>query len=255
MPPALHCVQSGSGPGLVLLHPVGLDHAMWGALPARCAETRRVLAVDLRGHGRSPPAETGLGLGDYADDVRRAMERHGLGPSVVLGLSFGGMIAQEFALRHPDLVSGLVLCGCPGTMAPDARPVLRERGLAAERGGMQAVVDATIERWFTPPFRSEPVVADVRRRLLTDEVAGWSAAWHAIAGLGDLARLSAIRAPTLVVSGGRDAATPVAASTALAQAIPGARLEVLPEAAHMMQFEGGEAFGHAVTGFLGDLAQ
>lgn len=248
--PDLHCAVTGSGPDLVLLHPVGLDGALWGGLIERCAPFRRVIAVDQRGHGQSPPARKGATMADYVAGTHAALQRAGVDKAVILGLSFGGMIAQEFAITHPERVSGLMLCGCPGAMPPEARPMILERGLAAERGGMAAVVDGTIERWFTADFRSQPVVETVRKRLLSDDVAGWSAAWTAIADFAALPRLGAVRAPTLVVSGSADVATPFAASTALAAAIPGAELAVLPGASHMMQFEGAEIFAETVTRFL-----
>jgi 3-oxoadipate enol-lactonase len=216
----------------------------------RAARNCRVVAVDLRGHGESPAATRATTLDDYVADIEAVMAAHCPGPATVLGLSFGGMLAQLVAIAHPERVARLVLCGCPGGFSPEVRPVLRERGLAAERGGMAAVVDATIERWFTPSFRDSAPAKRVRARLLSDDVTGWSAGWHAIAALDALPRLGAIKVPTLVVSGERDAATPLAASQAIAQAIPGAQLTVLPGAPHMMQIETQDAFDDAVGAFL-----
>lgn len=253
MPAAdLHCVEEGGGPGLVLLHPVGLDHSFWGPLVSVGARSHRVLSVDLRGHGLSPAAEKGLSVEDYVDDVHAAIVRRRLGPSVVLGLSFGGMIAQILASRYPEAVSGLVLCGCTGGFAPETRPMLSNRGLEAERGGMDAVVEPTIERWFTPPFRATDAAARVRERLLANDPMNWSAAWHAIAKFDAFPLLDGIRAPTLVVAGENDAATPVAAAGRLADAISTARLKVLPGAPHMMQIEGSEAFAGVVSTFLAE---
>jgi 3-oxoadipate enol-lactonase len=248
----LHCAVTGAGPDLVLLHPVGLDHSFWQALAAAASRTHRVIAVDLRGHGSSPPADRDTRIGDYADDVHAVIERHCSGPATVLGLSFGGMLAQLVALRHPDAVSALVLSGCTGGFAPEARPVLRERGLAAERDGMDAVVAPTIERWFTAAFLGDPEVERVRQRLRSDDVASWSAAWHAISTFDALPRLGEIAVPTLVIAGERDAATPLAAASKLAESIRGARFVVLPGAPHMMQIERRDAYNAAVLQFLGE---
>jgi 3-oxoadipate enol-lactonase len=248
---ALHGRALGAGPLVVLLHPVGLDGSFWGALPETLAAGRRVLCLDLAGHGGSPRVSRPRPIEHYADDVAATIRAAGGGPAAVLGLSFGGMIAQMVAIRHPDLVSALVPCGCGGDFAENVRPMLRERGLAAERGGLQAVVDTTIERWFTEPFRGDPAVQRVRERLLTDDVEGWSAGWHAIAGLSATPHLGAVRAPTLVVAGEKDVATPPAVSEAtVARAIPGARFAVLPGAPHMMQVEAEAAFTREVAGFL-----
>jgi len=246
----LHGRMEGSGSLTVLLHPVGLDGSFWGGLPAALAAKRRVLSLDLAGHGRSPAVARPRPIEAYADDVAAAIREAG-GPAAVVGLSFGGMVAQMVAIRHPDLVSALVPCGCGGTFGDTIRPVLRERGLAAERDGMQAVLETTIERWFTPEFRADAKVDRVRQRLLADDVAGWSAGWHAIAGLDATPRLGALRMPVLAIAGERDVATPpVATEATIANAIAGARLTVLPGAPHMMQIETEAAFTEAVAGFL-----
>ena len=247
----LHGRALGAGPLVVLLHPVGLDGSFWGTLPETLAPARRVLCLDLAGHGSSPLVRRPRPIEDYADDVAAAIRAAGGGPAAVLGLSFGGMIAQMVAIRHPDLVAALVPCGCGGDFPEAVRPMLRERGLAAERGGMEAVVDTTIERWFTEPFRTDPAVARVRARLLSDDIAGWSAGWHAIAGLSATPHLGEVRVPTLVIAGEKDVATPPAASEAtVARSIPGARFIVLPGAPHMMQVEAEVAFVKEAASFL-----
>lgn len=249
-PLRLHGRSEGSGPLTVLLHPVGLDGSFWGGLPAALAGRRRVLSLDLAGHGASPAVQRPRPIEAYADDVAAAIREAG-GPAEVVGLSFGGMVAQMVAIRHPDLVSALVPCGCGGTFAAEIRPVLRERGLTAERDGMQAIVEPTLTRWFTPDFLSNPAVGRVRERLLADEAAGWSAGWHAIAGLDATPHLGVLQVPTLVIAGELDAATPPAASeTTVARAIPGADFTVLPGAPHMMQIECEAAYTEAVAGFL-----
>jgi 3-oxoadipate enol-lactonase len=247
----LHGRMAGDGPPVVLLHPVGLDGGFWGGLPGALASTRRVLSLDLAGHGASPPVSRPRSIEAYADDVAAAIRAADAGPAAVLGLSFGGMVAQMLALRHPALVSALVACGCGGDFPDAVRPILRERGLAAERGGMEAVADGTIERWFTEPFHADPAVAAVRARLMADEVAGWSAGWHAIADLSTTPHLGRVGVPTLVLAGEKDVATtPAMAEATVARAIPGARFSVLPGAPHMMQIEAEAAFVAEVSRFL-----
>lgn len=241
----------GNGQLVLLLHPVGLDRSFWGDLPRALALRCRVMCLDLAGHGGSPAVTRPRPLEDYAEDVAATIRDAGAGPAVVIGVSFGGMVAQALALRQPDLVAGLMPCGCGGDFPELVRPILRERGLAAESGGMAAIVDATIERWFNAPFRAEPAVARVRERLLSDDVAGWSAGWHAIAGMSLTPHLGVVRTPTLVLAGENDVATPPAmAEATVARAIPGARFAVLPSAPHMMQIETEAAFTRAVQDFV-----
>lgn len=247
----LHGRAEGAGSLVVLLHPVGLDGSFWGGLPATLAASRRVLSLDLAGHGNSPAVTRPRPIEDYADDVAQAIREAGAGPAAVVGLSFGGMVAQMVAIRHPGMVSALVPCGCGGDFPATVRPMLRERGLMAEREGMQSVIETTIERWFTEGFRSDAAVQRVRARLLSDSAAGWSAGWHAIADLSATPRLGAVSVPTLVIAGENDVATPVAmAETTVARAIPAAGFTVLPGAPHMMQIEAEAAFTDAIAGFL-----
>ncbi|NEI72445.1 alpha/beta fold hydrolase [Rhizobium lusitanum] len=238
----------GEGEDLVLLHPVGLDHTFWGALASLVG--KRVLSLDLRGHGESGAPDERPPIEVYAEDVHATMRHHGMERAAVLGLSFGGMVAQTLALSYPGAVSRLIVCACPGGLPPEAHAMIRERGLAAERRGMAAVVETTLERWFTPAFMDDPRVERVRQRLLSDDPKLWSDGWHAIAGFWALPRLGSITVPTMVIAGEHDKATSREASTTLAAAIPGASLSILPGAPHMMQIENNPAFVEAVAEFL-----
>ena len=97
----LHCEVDGSGPDLVVLHPVGLDLTFMGPFLTTATRGFRVVGIDLRGHGRSPAAPPDSRLDDYVTDIQAAMSRACSGPAIVLGLSFGGMLAQLLALAHP----------------------------------------------------------------------------------------------------------------------------------------------------------
>jgi 3-oxoadipate enol-lactonase len=238
----LHHVRTGTGPWAVLLHPIGLDLTFWRATADALASSRSVVAVDLPGHGLSPAAQAGATVADYADDVARLLRAIGVERAEVVGLSFGGMIAQELALRHPDLVSCLVPCGCPSRFADDIRPNIAERGAAAERGGMAAVLEPTLARWFTPDFLAAGEAEPVRRRLLSDDVGGWAHGWRAIAGLDTHSRLAGLRVPAICIAGARDEAVPPRLVEEMAAAIPGAEFRVVPGAPHMMHVEGRDAF-------------
>jgi 3-oxoadipate enol-lactonase len=246
----LHYEIEGDGQTVVLLHAVGLDLTCWEAQVQVLAPRFRVLAVDLRGHGRSdvpPPPYT---LEGFAEDVHGLLDALGIAPAHVVGLSLGGMVAQLLALDHPKAVRSLVLADTNSTLSPEARPAMVERGEAAKRGGMAAVVDSTLARWFTPGFLGAEVVARCRERLLTDDVQAWAASWRAISELDTEPRLKEVRVPTLVITGEADAAAPVARAQAMAGLIPGARLEIVPGAPHMAPLERPDLFNAAVLEFL-----
>lgn len=247
---ALANTRSGSGPLVVLLHPVGLDKTFWDPLPARLSGRFEVMAVDLAGHGDSPAASRPGSMDERVAEVARLIEGTGQGRAAVLGVSFGGMVAQNLALARPDLVSALVLTACPGRIPPEARDALRKRGADAEANGIESIIDATLRRWFTEPFLGNEAVARVRERLHSNSIEGWAAAWEAIASHDALDRLHAVKAPTLVVAGEADLGTPVEAKRALAAAIPGSRLEIIAGAPHMLQIENADIYAGIVSGFL-----
>lgn len=188
---------------------------------------------------------------DYAAIVASFISDNADGPAhAVIGLSFGGMIAQELALARPDLVGRLGLCGCTATFPDAIRPSIRERAALAEREGMAAVADSTLARWFTEEFLARDAGNGVRARLLSDDVAGWATAWRAIAMHDAQARLESLSVPTLCLAGEKDVAAPPAAMHAMAKAIPQAGFAVLPAAPHMMHIETPAAFAAALSEFL-----
>lgn len=242
---------TGTGPAILLLHPIGLDHSFWGGLVGTLAATHCVIAVDLPGHGDSAKAATaGMSVADYAQAMFEMLDQFAVNKAAVLGLSFGGMIAQEMAVTHPDRVTKLVVGACGPKIPAAAIDVVRSRGNIDEHTGMASVVDATIERWFTPAFLRSPAVARVRNRLLTDSPAGWKAGWSAISAFDALARLSEVTATTLVIAAERDAGTSVEATACIAENIRRSQFILLEGAPHMMQIECEDDFILAVAPFL-----
>ena len=247
----LHFDRTGDGPAVLLLHPVGLDRTFWADLPARLSQTRTVVTVDTRGHGRSQPAERPGRMAQRVADVVELIETLGIGPATLVGVSFGGMIAQNVAGTRPDLVSGLVVAGCPLAVPAAAHAAMRQRGADAEAGGMEAVVEATLERWFTAGFMASETVAGVRARLLADASSGWAAAWEAICEHDARDLLPRFGGRTLVIAGEEDKATTVAAMREIAEAAANARMAVLPGAPHIMHLETAREFGDLVCDFVG----
>jgi 3-oxoadipate enol-lactonase len=245
----IHYAMDGGGQTILLLHPVGLDLTCWGAQVEALAPDFRVLRVDQRGHGGSDVAPP-YTLTQFAEDVHALLRHLQFAPAHTLGLSLGGMVAQVLALDHPEDVRSLVLADTNSTLSAEARPAMVERGEAAKRGGMAAVIDPTLARWFTSGFMGSPVVARCRERLLTDNVEGWAGGWQAISELDTHPRLKEIRVPTLVITGEGDVSAPVSRAEAMAGAIPGARLHVVPGAPHMAPLEQPALFNAAVLAFL-----
>jgi 3-oxoadipate enol-lactonase len=194
-------------------------------------------------------------MADLADDAARLLRELDSGPVVWVGLSMGGMAGQELALRHPSLVSALVLANTTSGYPQAAREVWEQR-IATVRGqGIEAIADAVMARYFHDAFRAEHAgtVARFRRRLTSTDPAGYIGCCHAVGTVDTTARLGQIGAPALVIAGELDQGTPVAMAQTLADCIPRAALTVLPRASHLSAVEQPRAFADAVTGFVGAL--
>jgi 3-oxoadipate enol-lactonase len=240
----------GQGPAVLLLHPVGLDLTWWEPQVEALRSEFQVLRMDFRGHGKSEIAPPPYALAEFAADAHALLGALHMGPVHVIGLSLGGMVAQVLALEYPAAVRSLILSNTLCTLPAEARQAMRGRGEAAEQGGMAAVVQPTIERWFTRGFLESPLVARCCRHLLAQDVGAWASTWRAIADLDTLPRLGEIHVPTLVTTGDADVSTPLAAAQSIANHIPGAVLKVMAGAPHMAPYEKPELFNPLIIEFL-----
>jgi pimeloyl-ACP methyl ester carboxylesterase len=226
----------GSGPRVLLLHAVGMDLTLLDALAAIMAKDFTVLRADLRGHGQSPyvPATS---LEDYADDVHALLATLNFAPCAVAGFAMGGMVTQALAVKYPQDVSALVLANINHQQTEQSFAALIGRADDAERLGMTAILDTTMQRWFNAPFIAKGGDAAVRTRLLGNDVRAWCDGFRTMARVDTAAKLTWIKVPTLCLAGDVDKSTPPPVVKAMADAIPGARYAVLPGGPHMMFFE------------------
>jgi 3-oxoadipate enol-lactonase len=250
--PQLKVALQGEGPPVMLSHALGLDLHMWDDFAARLAGARTVLRYDQRGHGGSARPAGPYALDDLVDDAARLIREWGRGPVVFIGLSMGGMVGQGLAVRHPELLRGVVLANTTARYPEAARPVWATRIAAVEQGGMAAVADAVVERYLHADYRAtHPAeAAALRAKLLRADPAGYVAACHAVAGVDWLERLSTVRTPALVIAGARDAGATPEMAKAIAERIAGAELAVLEDASHLSVAEQPERFTALVQRFL-----
>lgn len=227
-----------------LLAPIGLDHDAWQWL---WLDGHPTIAHDLPGFGgraRQPERAT---MSDWVDDVARAVEVAGTGPMDVIGCSLGGMVAMNLAIRAPELVRSLVLA-CTGASADT--PSMLQRAAKVEEGGMHAVLDETLQRWFSPEALATvpelACVAYARDTLLALEPGAFADGWRVISGHDVIGQLGAIKVPTTCVAGQCDRAAPIERMQVIAEAIPGARLVTIP-GPHMLFLEEAAIFGKVVT--------
>ena len=237
-------------PAVVFSNSLGATVEMWDAQARALSGRYRVIRYDTRGHGRSPAVAAPLSVERLAADLGGLIAGLGIDRAHVVGLSLGGMTAQALAIHHPERVASLVLMATAPHLPPadgwDARAA------TVETQGLGAIADAVMSRWFTPAMaRSDPAtLAHLRRRFLACDPAGYAACCRAIRDMDLRAVLGRIAASTLVVAGADDPVTTVAMAEDLARAIPGAGLEVVPEAAHLFVAERPQETNAILEAFL-----
>ena len=241
-----------SAPVLTMSHSLSADHTMWDPQLAALTDAYRVLRFDTRGHGASAAPGGEYTLDQLAGDVIGLWDALGIEKSHYCGLSMGGMIGQTLGLKAPERLRSLVLCDTASGYPPEAQAMWAERIKAARANGLEAGIDGTIDRWFSPGFvKSAPdVIAGVRKMIAATPVDGYCGCGAAIARLNLTGRLGEIKTPTLVICGEDDPGTPLAMSEEIRDGIPGAQLVVLPVARHLSNMEDVAGFNAALRSFL-----
>lgn len=235
---ALHHVIEGEGPPLLLLGSLGTTLAMWDPQLPALTERHRVIRVDHRGHGGSPVPAGPYAMADLGGDVLALLDHLGLERAHVCGLSIGGMIGQWLAIHAAERIDRLVLL-CTSPHMPPAEAWHERATAVRDAGTPAAVADAVVARWLTPEHAAAhpEVVEGLRAMIDSTPAEGYAACCEAIADMDLRPLLKRIRAPTLVVAGRQDPATPPAVAEAIAGAVAGARLEVLDPGAHLINVE------------------
>jgi 3-oxoadipate enol-lactonase len=236
-------------PVLVLSNSLGTDLGMWEPLMPALAKTHRVLRYDTRGHGQSGLSPASYGVARLGRDVLALMDALKVERAAFCGLSMGGMTGMWLGVHAPARFSRLVLCNTAAKIGtPD---IWNTRIETVRRGGMAAIVQGVIARWFTEGFvAADPkAVERISAMLLATAPDGYCGACEAVRDMDQRQDIAAIRLPVLVISGTHDLATPAADGRFVAETIPGARHVELP-AAHLSNIECRDAFTEALTGFL-----
>ena len=248
----LNYTVEGNGPWMVMSHSLACDLSMWDEQAAVFRRNFKVLRFDTRGHGASDAPEGEYTLDMMAYDVHGLLQGLGVERCHWVGLSMGGMIGQTFALKFPGMFASLVLADTTSRYAPEALPLWQGRIKTAQEKGMEALVESTLGRWFTEPFRKThpEVTARVSAMIRATPVPGYVGCCHAIPKINLTQRLKEIKCPAMVMVGEQDAGTPVELSREIHAALPGSELVIIPSASHLSNLEQPTAFIRALTTFL-----
>ena len=249
---SIHYAVDGHGPWLTLAHPLGADLTVWDDLVPEFAAHFRVLRYDSRGHGGSDVPRGPYTVEQLAADATALLSSLEIPRTHFVGVSMGGAVAQQVALDAPERIASLTLIDTTAGYDDADATLFLQRAATAREHGMKTLADGTLERWLGERFRKRhPEQAErIRAMVARAHPEGFAAACEALAAFDVHARLQEIEAPTLVLVGENDPSTPPAVAQRIASGIAGARLEIVPDAAHLSMVEQKQFVTRALATFL-----
>ncbi|MEM7464717.1 MAG: alpha/beta fold hydrolase [Pseudomonadota bacterium] len=241
-------------PWIVLSNSLATDMRLWDPMMAPLMEHFRVLRYDTRGHGKSGGAKPPYDLQMMTGDVLALMDNLGIERADFMGISLGGMTGLELAISNPERVNRLICCDARSD-APDGYKAIWDGNIARlEEGGLAAVCEPTLERWFTEEFLKDDANLDqlavVRSMVLGTTRDGYVGVARCLQGLDILPRLGSVSCPTLYVVGESDPAASVAVMEDMKDKTSHAEIIILNNAAHISNLEQPQAFNAGVMAFL-----
>jgi 3-oxoadipate enol-lactonase len=250
-----HCRVDGRGPWIMLSHGLATDMSMWDDLTDALKDRYRVLRYDARGHGRSQATPGDYTLEMLAADAAGILQALGIAQSHFCGLSMGGMVGLGLMLDHPGLLKSAVIADSRHTTRPDFTQAWLARAEAVRKGGVDAIVDSTVERWSSAGLaeRSPRTIARMQAMICRTSDDGYRGCAAALARLNYGHRLGEIDIPTLLICGSEDHGAPPENTRQMHAAIKASRFVEIPRAGHISNIEQPSIFGDAVLAFLNDV--
>jgi 3-oxoadipate enol-lactonase len=247
----VNAAQFGSGQPLFLLHSLLSDRASFDAVVPRLSRSFRVIVPELPGFGKSQAVSGGLA--EVADRMAEAVtDAAGEDEAIMLGNGYGGFVALQMAIRHPNIAAKLILADCGAAFSANGREAFRNMAAASRAKGLAAITDVAMRRLFAPEFQADhpDLMRDRREAFLRTDPEVFRAACDALAELDLRPELARVEVPVLVLVGEHDEATPPPMSHELAAGLPHARLEIIAGCAHVPQLQSPEIFLEAIGDFL-----
>jgi 3-oxoadipate enol-lactonase len=236
------------GAPVVFANSLGTDFRLWDPILPLLPKGLRILRFDKRGHGLSacPPAP--YSMGSLITDTEQLMDLTGFKDAMFVGLSIGGMIAQGLAVKRLDLIRAMVLSN---TAAKIGNPAMwNERIAAVNEGGVEALADGVIERWFSKGFCAGPDIDLWRNMLAQQSNAGYAGCCAAISGTDFYTPTSGLRLPTLGIAGTEDGSTPPDLIRETVDLIPGSQFHLMRKAGHLPCVEQPIEYAQVLTNFM-----
>lgn len=247
----LHYRDEGEGAPIVFANSLGTDLRLWDQVVALLPKGLRIIRYDKRGHGLSscPPAP--YSMGNLVRDTEALLDFLNVKECVFVGLSIGGMIAQGLAVKRMDLVRAMVISNTAAKIG--TREMWDTRIEAARQGGIEALADAVMERWFSKTFRSTAELALWRNMLTRQPDEGYIGCSAAISGTDMMTPTSGLTLPTLAIAGSEDGSTPPDLVRETAKLIKGSRFHLIRDAGHLPCVEKPEEYAETLITFLKEI--
>ncbi|MES0863988.1 3-oxoadipate enol-lactonase [Ruegeria sp. SCPT10] len=240
-----------TGAPIVFANSLGTDLHLWDGVIPHLPDGLRIIRFDKRGHGQSSVPPAPYSMGSLIRDTEALLDHLDVRDCVFVGLSIGGMIAQGLAIKRLDQVRALVLSN---TAAKIGMPsIWQDRMQAVRDGGIEALADATMERWFSREFRAAQNHLPWREMMVRQPVEGYLGCCAAIAGTDFHTPTSGLRLPTLGIAGSEDGSTPPDLVRETVELIPGAQFKLMRRTGHLPCVEKPEEFAAILNAFLKDI--
>ncbi|MEM1372564.1 MAG: 3-oxoadipate enol-lactonase [Pseudomonadota bacterium] len=239
------------GAPVVFSNSLGTDLRLWDDMVQHLPSGLRLVRYDKRGHGLSSCPRAPYSMGTLVGDLERLLDLLQIKNAVIVGCSIGGLIAQGLAAKRMDQVRAMVLSNTAAKIG--TRQTWDDRIAQIRAGGIEAIGDATMERWFSKAFRATPEMQAWRAMCVRQSLEGYIGCASAISGTDFITPTSGLTLPTLVVAGSEDGATPPDLVRETAELIKGSRFELMRKVGHLPMVEDPKGFAELLTGFLNDI--
>ncbi|MEX0368314.1 MAG: 3-oxoadipate enol-lactonase [Ruegeria sp.] len=240
-----------AGAPIVFANSLGTDLRLWDAVLPHLPEGLKLIRYDKRGHGLSSAPSGPYSMGALVRDAEALLDMLGVRDCVFVGLSIGGMIAQGLAVKRLDLIRAMVLSN---TAAKIGTPAMWDDRIAAVRaGGIEALADSIMERWFSKAFRATPDLSLWRNMLTRQPAEGYVGCSAAISGTDFYTPTSGLRLPTLGIAGSEDGSTPPDLVRETIDLIPGSQFRLIRKSGHLPCVEQPEEYAAILSQFLRDV--
>ena len=238
-------------PCVVFANSLGTDFRLWDPILPMLPKELRIIRYDKRGHGVSHCPAPPYSMGTLVRDAEKLLDYLGVKDCVFTGLSIGGMIAQGLAVKRMDLIRGMVLSN---TAAKIGQPSMWDDRIAAvEEGGINALADNIMERWFSKSFRAKTELNIWRNMLTRQEIDGYIGCSVAISATDFFTPTSGLRLPVLGIAGSEDGSTPPDLVRETIDLIPGSKFHLITGAGHLPCVEKPEEYARVLTDFLREI--